>query len=150
MVTQIPQRSYILLILCFFTRIALNAHDNPVLRDASASMWKIADGVYCIVHDDATDEWPHGNTGVIIGEKHVLVVDATYSPSRAAADIALIRKITERPVDYLVYTHWHFDHNNGGVSYKKANPSIQIVSERNTKRYIELNTRYWSKMSTAT
>src|SRR5689334_17356856 len=101
MVTQIPQRSSILLILCFFTRIALNAQDNPILRDASASTWKVAEGVYCIVHDDATDEWPHGNTGVIIGAKHVLVVDATYLPSRATADIALIRKITDRPVDFL-------------------------------------------------
>ena len=53
------------------------------LRDATARMQAIADGVFVIVHDDATDEWPHGNTGVIVGNNGVLVVDSNYLPSRA-------------------------------------------------------------------
>ena len=83
-------------------------------KDAGARLERVADGVYVIVHDDATDQWPHGNTGVVVTDEGVLVVDATYLPSRARADIALIRTVTKQPVRYLVYTHWHFDHNNGG------------------------------------
>ena len=82
-------------------------------RDYGARMERVADGVYAIIHDDATDEWPHGNTGVVVTDRGVLVIDATYLPSRARADIALIRSVTNQPVRYLVYTHWHFDHNNG-------------------------------------
>ena len=29
-------------------------------------MERVAEGVYVIIHDNATDEWPHGNTGVIV------------------------------------------------------------------------------------
>jgi glyoxylase-like metal-dependent hydrolase (beta-lactamase superfamily II) len=78
----------------------------------------------------------------------VLVVDATYLPSRARADIALIRTVTNLPVRYLVYTHWHFDHNNGGIAYREAFPNVTIVSERETGRFIDLNATWWAKMNT--
>lgn len=115
------------------------------LEDAGARMERVADGVYAIIHDDATDEWPHGNTGVIVGRDSVLVVDATYLPLRARADIALIRAVTDRPIRYLVYTHWHFDHNNGGIAYREAYPDIAIVSERETRDFVLLNGTWWAR-----
>src|SRR5215212_9834228 len=99
-------------------------------RDPGARLERVADSVYVIIHDDATDQWPHGNTGVIVTSDGVLVVDATYLPSRARADIALIRTVTAQPVRYLVYTHWHFDHNNGAIAYRDSFPAVTIVSER--------------------
>lgn len=118
-------------------------------RDSGARMERIADGVYVIIHGDATDEWPHGNTGVIVDEEEVFVVDATYLPSRARADIALIKSMTDKPVRYLGYTHWHFDHNNGGIAYREAWPGVTIVSERHTRGFIALNSVWWAKMSAA-
>ena len=105
--------------------------------------------MYVILHDNATEDWPHGNTGVVIGETGVLVVDSTYLPSRARADIALIRKLTDKPVRYLAYTHWHFDHNNGGIAYRQAFPAVDVVSARETARYIELNGIWWSRRQAA-
>ena len=119
------------------------------MRDSTARLERIGDGVYAVIHDDATDAWPHGNTGVVVGEHGVLVVDATYLPSRARADIALIRKVTDKPVRWLVNTHWHFDHNNGAAAYTKAFPGLAVVSERETAGWIVLNQRYWARMSTA-
>src|SRR5678815_3330903 len=97
------------------------------VRDDGARMERVADGVYVIIHDNATDEWPHGNTGVIVGQDAVAVIDATYLPSRARADIALIRRVTPKPVRYLIYTHWHFDHNNGGIAYREAFPAVVVI-----------------------
>jgi cyclase len=119
------------------------------VTDSTARLERIAEGVYAIMHQDATDVWPHGNTGVIVGANGVLVVDATYLPSRARADIALIRRVTDKPVRWLVNTHWHFDHNNGASAYRDAFPDITIVSERETARWIELNQTWWARMSTA-
>ena len=39
----------------------------PAASDAGARMLRLSENVYVIDHDDATDEWPHGNTGVIVG-----------------------------------------------------------------------------------
>ena len=118
-------------------------------RDDGARIERVADGVYAIIHEHASDEWPHGNTGVIVGEDGVFVVDAAYLPSRARADIALIRSVTDKPVRYLAITHWHFDHTNGTVAYRDAFPGLTIVGERESARWIELNATYWAKMSTA-
>ena len=118
-------------------------------RDDGARIERVADGIYAIVHDNASDEWPHGNTGVIVGDDGVFVVDAAYLPSRARADLALIKSVTDKPVKYLAITHWHFDHNNGTVAYRDAFPGVTVVSERETARWIDLNATYWAKMSTA-
>lgn len=121
----------------------------PVLRaqsDPGARVERLADGVYAIIHRDATTdwpsgvtEWPHSNTGVIIGDDGVLVVDATYLPSRARADIALIRQLTDKPVRYLVNTHWHGDHTHGNGAYAAAFPGLVILGARANRQFIDVN-----------
>ena len=37
--------------------------------DDGARVEKVADGVFVILHDKATEDWPHGNTGVVVGER---------------------------------------------------------------------------------
>lgn len=128
---------------------AAEAAQAALPRDSTARVERLADRVYAIIHDDATDQWPHGNTGIVVSDDGVLVVDATYLPSRARADIALIRRLTDRPVRYLVNTHWHMDHTHGNEAYRDAFPGVVIVSERRTREFTALNTRYWSRYSTA-
>lgn len=122
---------------------------ETVATDAGARMERLSANAYVILHVDATDEWPHGNTGVIVGTTGVFVIDSCYLPSRAKADIALIRKVTPLPVRFLMTTHWHFDHNNGAVAYRDAFPGVTLLAERNTARWIELNQEYWKALSTA-
>jgi hypothetical protein len=80
------------------------AQANRLPRDSTARVERLAGGVYTIIHDDATDQWPHSKPGVVVYDDGVLVVDATYLPSRAPADIALIRALSDKPVRYLVNT----------------------------------------------
>jgi cyclase len=102
-------------------------------------MERLADGVYAIIHEPATDDWPHGNTGVIVGTSGVLVIDANYLPIRAAQDIALIRRVTRLPVRYLVNTHWHGDHTHGNGVYRDSFPDIAIIGPRASATFIALN-----------
>jgi cyclase len=126
---------------------ALPAQTRPVVaRDSGARMERLAEGVYAIIHEDATTdwetgvtEWPHGNTGVIVGEDGVLVVDATYLPARARADIGLIRAVTALPVRFLVNTHWHGDHTHGNAVYRETFPGLQIVGSIAGRDWISVN-----------
>ena len=122
---------------------------GPLPRDSTARVERLAGGVYAIIHDDATDQWPHGNTGVVVYDDGVLVVDATYLPSRARADIALIRALSDQPVRYLINTHWHMDHTYGNEAYRDAFPEVVIVTERKTREFSELNSHYWARLSMA-
>lgn len=124
------------------------AAQSPI-GDDGARVEALGDDVFAILHDDATDEWPHSNVGVIVGRRSVFVVDSNYLPSRAAADIALIRRISDKPVSKLVTTHWHFDHNNGAIAYRDAFPRVELIAERETARWLELNQSYWRRIAAA-
>jgi len=102
-------------------------------------MERLADGVYAIIHDATGEQFQSGNTGVVIGDEGVLVVDATYLPSHAQADIALIRSVTNKPVRYLVITHLHRDHNGGASAYRDAFPGVAVVSGAQTREFIAIN-----------
>jgi glyoxylase-like metal-dependent hydrolase (beta-lactamase superfamily II) len=149
--TQIRSAAALRLVaaLALSAPVAAPAAPEIVAADDGARMQRLAGNAYVILHDDATDEWPHGNTGVVVGRTGVFVVDSGYLPSRAVADIALIRRVTPLPVRFLMTTHWHFDHNNGAVAYRDAFPGVTLVAERKTARWIELNQVYWKALSTA-
>jgi cyclase len=135
--------------------VALAANLPAQVPNAKARVERLADGVYAIIHPDAvtdwstnTTDWPNSNVGVIIGDSTVLVVDADYLPSVARADIAEIRKLTNKPVRFLVNTHWHGDHTHGNSVYRGAFPGITIVGARENAEYIRINqARFSSLMS---
>ena len=97
---------------------------------------QLAPGVYTIRHADPTDDFPDGNTTVVIGEREVLVVDTCYLPSSAEADIALIRGWTDKPVRWVLNTHWHNDHVGGNQRYRLAWPGADVVAHEETRRMI--------------
>jgi len=53
----------------------------------------------------------------------------------AAAYIAEIRKITQAPIRYVVYSHSHYDHIAGGKPFKDAGATF--VAHKNTKSLLE-------------
>ena len=117
----------------------------PVLKagtDSQAAqqrtITKLAEGVYFIQHKNAPDHFTESNTVVIIGDKGVLVVDSCYLPSSAREDIAQIRKWTDKPVRYLLNTHWHNDHTQGNASYAEAFPGISIIAQTETAKLIPI------------
>ena len=115
----------------------------PACADSSSvkerTVTTVADGIYEIRHRDAPNAFPQGNTTVIVGDRDVLVVDSCYLPSSAREDIAQIRKWTDKPVRYLVNTHWHADHTRGNAAYAEIFPSISIISQTATRELIKGN-----------
>ena len=97
---------------------------------------QLAVGVYEIRHPDAPDTFPQSNTTVIIGDRDVLVVDSCLLPSAAKEDIAQIRKWTNKPVSFVVNTHWHFDHTLGNATYRAAFPGVHIIAQTETAKTV--------------
>lgn len=104
------------------------------VKTTARTVAKLAEGVYVIRHKDAPDTFPQGNTTVVIGDREVLVVDSCYLPSSAKEDIAQIRQWTDKPVRYLVNTHWHFDHTMGNAAYWEAFAPLNIIAHAETAR----------------
>ncbi len=96
---------------------------------------KVADGVFAAVAKPAA--LTNCNAAIFVLSRDVLVVDAHSKPSAAASLIAQIKKeVTDKPVRYLVNTHFHWDHTQGDAAYKKANPRVEIISSDATKQIL--------------
>jgi len=88
---------------------------------------KIAEGVYAFVAPESKTPFVSGNSLVVIGDDGVLVVDSTNLPSLARHMIADIKRLTDKPVRFLVNTHWHPDHLMGNEAYQQAFPDVGII-----------------------
>lgn len=95
---------------------------------------QLAAGVYEIKHQDSDDGFGSGNTTVIIGARQVLLVDSGFLPSVAREDIAEIRHWTDKPVTFLLNTHFHNDHNLANRTYMDAFPALTVIAHVETKR----------------
>jgi cyclase len=126
----------------FFSLLVLVAvliSAGPLYSDSGErQVTKLAEGVYAIHHQDLHDGNPSGNTTVIIGDRQVFVVDSTYRPSLAREDIAQIREWTDKPVGYLLNTHFHNDHHNGNRTYLDAFSGVAIIAQEETKKDMDL------------
>src|SRR5690606_7232950 len=57
------------------------------------------------------------NTGVIIGDDSVMIVDAQATPRLAGKVIEKIRSVTDKPIDYVVLSHYHAVRVLGASAY---------------------------------
>lgn len=89
----------------------------------------IGPGVYAAIGG------PFGpNAGFVVGDDAVLVIDSFFDPDTAKAMLAEIRKITPKPVRYLVNTHYHIDHVSGDQLFKDA--GAIIIAHRNVRAWM--------------
>lgn len=107
-----------------------------VAQDAKLEVRPVAEGVYAVTHA-AERRFDDSTATIILLDDGVLVVDTQNAPGTARAVIAEIRKLTEKPVRYVVNTHWHGDHVQGNRAYREAFPGVQILAHRNTREDME-------------
>ena len=94
---------------------------------------RVAEGVYGFIPPEDDTAFVSGNSVAIIGDDGVLVVDSGHTPSTTARMISDIKRLTDKPVRFLVNTHWHPDHNAGNGLYKETFPGLEIVSTPATR-----------------
>lgn len=77
------------------------------------------------------------NAAIFVLNHEVVVVDAESKPSAAREVIAQIKRLTDKPVRYLVITHLHGDHFQGADAYLAAWPGVEVISSQSTREGIE-------------
>lgn len=94
---------------------------------------KVAEGIYLFTTTPYGDVGLSGNSVAIVSDDGVLVFDSNGTPETAATVLAEIRKLTDKPVRYLVNSHWHWDHWGGNQTYLAAFPLLQIITHEKTR-----------------
>ena len=120
---------------------AQQAPPYPVVQGKNYKFQKIADGVYYASPEYNGTAFPFGsnpffgaNLVVIVNVSDVLIVDTGTTPAAARAFVADIKLLTDKPVRYVVNTHWHYDHTDGNSIF---GPEVQIIAHEYVRQAIE-------------
>ena len=97
---------------------------------------KLADGIYAAIRTEPPGLTVNANAVFIINPDDVVVVDTTLTPGTAREEIAALKRLTNKPVKYVINTHWHDDHIMGNQAYKEAFPGVEFIAHVNTKNYL--------------
>ena len=94
---------------------------------------KLADGVYAAIRTEGAGHIIDANSLIIISTRDVIVVDANVTPASARGVIAAIRKLTTKPVRYVVNTHFVDDHVLGNQAFAEAYPGVEFIAHPLTR-----------------
>ncbi len=78
------------------------------------------------------------NAGVVIAPEGVVVIDALGSPALAEMLVAEIKKITSKPIQHVIVTHYHADHIYGLQVF--ADIGAKIIAQENGREYLNSDT----------
>jgi glyoxylase-like metal-dependent hydrolase (beta-lactamase superfamily II) len=84
------------------------------LAERKAAFDQIGPGLYAYTAEGDP------NSGVIVGDDGALVVDAQPTPAMAADLIARVAKVTDKPIRYVLLTHYHAARALGASAFKGA------------------------------
>ena len=99
------------------------------LDDKKESFVKLAEGAYCLTAEGDP------NSGVVVGDDCCMVIDARATPEMAKELVRHIRTVTDKPVKYVVLTHYHAVRVLGASGYGAehvvaSRPTLEMIKER--------------------
>jgi cyclase len=115
--------------LCVLSLCALAAASAGQQQDFSKvqmKVSKVAGNVYLL-------EGAGGNIGASVGEDGIVIVDDQYAPLADRIQAAL-KAITDKPVRFIINTHYHPDHTGGNEYFQKQAP---IIAQDNVRKRLE-------------
>jgi glyoxylase-like metal-dependent hydrolase (beta-lactamase superfamily II) len=85
---------------------------------------KLTENIYML-------EGAGGNIGVSVGDDGVIVIDDQYAPLTGKIQEA-ISKLSQKPIRFVINTHWHGDHVGGNENL--ANVGSVIIAHENVRK----------------
>ncbi|HEX9112432.1 MAG TPA: MBL fold metallo-hydrolase [Terriglobales bacterium] len=128
------------LVLLFLVLVALPCF-SAAAGAPEFTLRKVGDGVWAVIASDAGKAF--GNSGFVVGDNGVAVIDTFQDPEAAKELLAEIRRITPLPIRFVVNTHYHIDHVNGNDVF--AGAGATIVAHRNVRAWMRSeNLKFWT------
>jgi cyclase len=110
---------------CLLTT-ALAASQDRDFSKVEIKVTKISGNVYMLQGEG-------GNIGASVGDDGIVVVDDQYAPLAEKIQAAL-KGVTDKPVRFIINTHFHGDHTGGNAYFQKQAP---IIAHDNVRKRLE-------------
>jgi len=119
---------FVLIIASWMWHDARAQSGGPVVSGAHR-FEKVVDGIY---YATASGTMTVGsNSPVIVNDDEAMVIDSEITPAAARALVADLKAVTNKPVGYIVDSHYHYDHAFGNQVFA---PAIPVIGHDNTRR----------------
>jgi len=115
--------------LAFVALGGLAFHAQTPAPQAAYRFQQIVPGVYSAIGTGTVNVG--SNSAVIVNRDDVVIVDSHISPESARVMMQELKAITDKPVRFLVNTHFHYDHANGNQVF---GPPVDIIGHEYTRR----------------
>ena len=116
----------IFLAACMFWSCATTAQEQDFSK-VQMKVTKVAANIYMLEGDGA------GNIGASVGDDGIVIVDDQYAPLAEKIQAAL-KGITDKPVRFIINTHYHGDHTGGNGYFQKQAP---VIAQDNVRKRLE-------------
>jgi cyclase len=117
------------------------AHARAAAPENAATLFdieKVADGVYAAIAKPVP--LLNCNAAIFENANDLLIVDTHSKPSAVISLVSQIkRQVSQKPVRYIVNSHFHWDHTQGAPAYRRIMPHADIVSTEVTRQLISEN-----------
>src|SRR4029077_18539712 len=122
---MIMRATQILILALLFASVPAVTQDEDFSK-VQMKVSKVAGNVYVL-------EGAGGNIGASVGDDGIVIVDDQYAPLAEKIQAAL-KGITEKPVRFIINTHYHGDHTGGNAYFQKQAP---IIAQDNVRKRLE-------------
>lgn len=103
---------------------------QPVSAAEHRQLIQLADNIYSYIdaQDGSAENSFGANSSVIIGDDGIAVIDSRVTAVAADELIESIRKVSDKPIKYVINTHRHLDHTYGNCEFAKLGATIVMSS----------------------
>lgn len=112
--------------LCVLVFALVAAGQDRDFSKVQIKVEKVAGNVYML-------QGAGGNIGVSVGDDGIVIVDDQFAPLAEKIQAAL-KGITDKPVRFVINTHYHGDHTGGNLEFQKNSP---IIAQDNVRKRLE-------------
>ena len=106
---------------------------EPIVRGAHR-FTKVMDGIFYATASGTMNVG--ANSPVIVTDREALIVDSSITPAAARALVADMLAVTDKPVKFVVDSHYHYDHAHGNQIFA---PDVQVIGHDNTYKRLMTN-----------
>lgn len=111
---------------------------NADLLKAGLKLREVGSGVYGLISSvdlpPASNDLAICNGGIVIGSDSVLVIDPFQTPALANLMFATVKTLTDKPIKYVLNTHFHNDHTGGNPAARTL--GIPIVGRGTIREFM--------------
>ncbi len=127
---------------CLLITLSIPIYTSAQNDEVTIKTHKLTDHIYMLVGQG-------GNIGVSVGDDGVFMIDGQFAPLTPKI-LAAIKELSDKPVKFLLNTHWHHDHVGGNKNMK--NKGAIIIAHDNVRKRMSVDQfdKYRNKTTKAT